>query len=218
MAARSDISPARWRRPFLVWLDGIEAGWAIPLLLIGFIAVWLAFLVIAYLGGDLHADVLETWTLGRTVEWGNSKHPPLMGWVARAWTSVFPLTNWSFQLMALTNSAIALWVVDLISRRFVRGDKRIIVLLLLLLLPAYQFHAQRFNANAVLLATWPIATYCFLRSFESRQVLWPIASGATASLAILGKYYSVFLIGAFVLAAIGPPQRRVYVSSSGPWL
>src|SRR5258706_3582515 len=28
MAARSDISPARWRRPFLSWLDGIEAGWA----------------------------------------------------------------------------------------------------------------------------------------------------------------------------------------------
>ncbi len=218
MAARSDISPARWRRPFLVWLDGIEAGWAIPLLLIGFIAVWLAFLVIAYLGGDLHADVLETWTLGRTFEWGNSKHPPLMGWVARAWTSVFPLTNWSFQLMALTNSAIALWVVDLISRRFVRGDKRIIVLLLLLLLPAYQFHAQRFNANAVLLATWPIATYCFLRSFESRQVLWAIAAGATAALAMLGKYYSVFLVGAFVLAAICHPQRRVYFSSSAPWI
>src|SRR6266436_3690305 len=130
MAARSDVSPARWRRPFLSWLDGIEAGWAIPLLLIGFTAVWLAVLTIAYLDGDLHPDVLETWTLGRTFEWGCSKHPPLMGWVARAWTSVFPLTNWSFQLMALTNAAIGLWAVDLISRRFVTGDKRIIVLLL----------------------------------------------------------------------------------------
>ena len=168
MAARSEISPARWRRPFLIWMDGIEAGWAIPLLLIGFVAVWMAFLVIAYLGGDLHPDVLETWTLGRSLEWGYAKHPPLMGWVARAWTSVFPLTNWSFQLLALTTSAIALWAVDLITRRFARGDKRIVVLLLLMLLPAYQFHAQRFNANVVLLPAWPIATYCFLRSFESR--------------------------------------------------
>ena len=153
MAARSDIAPARWRKPFLIWMDGVEAGWAIPLLLIGFVAVWLAFLVIAYIGGDLHSDVLETWTLGRSLEWGYSKHPPLMGWVARAWTSVFPLTNWSFQLMALVNAAFALWTVDLISRRFVKGDKRVIVLLLLMLLPIYQFHAQRFNANAVLLAT-----------------------------------------------------------------
>ena len=145
MAARSDISPARWRGPFLHWLDGI-AGWAIPLLLVGFIAVWLAFLVIAYFGGDLHPDVLETWTLGRTFEWGYSKHPPLMGWVARAWMSVFPLTNWSFQLMAMTNSAIALWGVDLISRHFVKGDKRAIVLLLLMVTPIYQLYAQRFNA------------------------------------------------------------------------
>src|SRR4030081_1044182 len=93
LAARSEVAPARWRRPFLNWLDGIEAGWAVPVLLIGFIAVWQAFLATAYFGGDLHPDVLETWTLGRRIEWGYSKHPPLMGWVARAWTSVFPLTN-----------------------------------------------------------------------------------------------------------------------------
>jgi hypothetical protein len=141
-----------------------------------------------------------------------------MGWVARVWTSVFPLTNWSFQLMALTNSAIALWGVDLISRHFVRGDKRIAVLLLLMLLPTYQFHAQRFNANTVLLATWPIATYCFLRSFETRQVVWAIAAGATAALAMLGKYYSAFLIGSFVFAAICHPQRRAYFSSLAPWV
>jgi 4-amino-4-deoxy-L-arabinose transferase-like glycosyltransferase len=218
IAARSELSPARWRRPFLIWLDGIETGWAIPLLLIGFVAVWLAFLVIAYQGGDLHSDVLETWTLGRSVEWGYSKHPPLMGWAARAWTLVFPLTNWSFQLMALTNAAIGLWAVDLISRRFVKGDKRIIVLLLLMLLPVYQFHAQRFNANAVLLPVWPIATYCFLRSFETRAIGWAAAAGATAALAMLGKYYSVFLIASFVVAAICHPQRRAYFVSWAPWI
>src|SRR6266404_7308329 len=218
MAARSKTSPARWRRPFLSWMDGIEAGWAIPLLLIGFTVVWLAFLIIAYLDGDLHYDVLETWTLGRGIEWSYSKHPPLMGWVARAWTSVFPLTNWSFQLMALANSALALWAVDLISRRFVAGDKRMIVLLMLMLLPVYQFHAQRFNANAVLLAVWPIATYCFLRSFETREIRWAIAAGAAGALAMLGKYYSVFLVGGFAFAAIFHPQRRAYFSSWAPWV
>jgi Dolichyl-phosphate-mannose-protein mannosyltransferase len=218
MAASSKISPAGWRRPFLSWMDGIEAGWAIPLLLIGFTAVWLAFLIIAYLDGDLHYDVLETWTLGRNVDWSYSKHPPLMGWMARAWTSVFPFTNWSFQLLALTNAAFALWTVDLISRRFVRGDKRMIVLLLLMLLPIYQFHAQRFNANAVLLAAWPLATYCFLRSFETREIRWAVAAGATAALAMLGKYYSVFLIGSFLFAAICHPQRRVYFTSWAPWV
>ena len=218
LAARSDITPAAWRRPFLSWLDGIEAGWAIPALLVGFVAIWTAYLVIAYFGGDLHPDVLEAWVVGRTLEWGNPKHPPLEGWVTHVWTSVFPLTDWSFQLLALTNSAIALWIVDWISRRFVRGDKRILILLLLMLLPVYQFYAQRFNANAVLLATWPLATYCFLQSFETRQARWAITAGATAALAMLGKYYSVFLIGSFVFAAICHPQRRAYFGSSVPWL
>jgi 4-amino-4-deoxy-L-arabinose transferase-like glycosyltransferase len=218
MAARSDAAPARWRRPFLTWLDGVEAGWAVPLLLAGFIAVWMAFLQIAYLSGDLYPDVLETWSLGRTWQWGNPKHPPLVGWVVYLWTSVFPLTDWSFQLLAMTNSAIALWFVDLISRRFVRGDKRMVVLLLLMLLPVYQFHAQRFNANTVLLATWPLATWCFLRSFETRDPLWAVAAGATAALALLGKYYSVFLVGGFVLAALVHPQRRAYFSSLALWV
>jgi 4-amino-4-deoxy-L-arabinose transferase-like glycosyltransferase len=218
MAARSEVSPAQWRRPFLIWMDGIEEGWAIPLLLFGFIAVWLVFLMIAYLGGDLHSDVLETWTYARSIEWGYSKHPPLMGWVAHLWTQVFPLTGWSFQLLAMTNAAVALWSVDLIARRFARGDKRAIVLLLLMLLPAYQFHAQRFNANTVLLAVWPLATYCFLRSFETRRIGWAIAAGAMAAIAMLGKYYSVFLLGGFLLAVLCHPQRRIYFASFAPWV
>src|SRR3974390_793773 len=99
VAACPEESQAHWRTPFLRWMDGVEAGWAIPLLLAAFVMVWQAYFTIAYVGGDLHPDVLETWTLGRSLEWGYSKHPPLMGWVARAWTSVFPLPDWAFQLM-----------------------------------------------------------------------------------------------------------------------
>ena len=146
---------SRWRRPVELWLNGVERGWAIPALLIGFVAIWMVYLVIAYWGGDLHPDVLETWTIGRQFAWGNPKHPPLMGWMAAIWTSVFPVTDWSFYLLAMVNSALALWCVDLISRRFVRGDGRAIIVLLLLLMPAYQFHAQRFNANTALLANRP---------------------------------------------------------------
>lgn len=218
MAARSDADPAIWRRPFWKWLDGIEAGWAVPLLLFGFIAIWMAYLTIAYLSGDLHPDALEAWSLGRKFEWGYPKHPPLMGYLARTWTCIFPVADWSFHLLTMTNSAFALWSVDLISRRFVRGDKRVVVLLLLMLLPAYQFHAQRFNANSVLLAVWPFATYCFLRSFETRKPAWAAAAGATAAIALLGKYYSIFLIGSFVCAAIVHPHRRIYFASSAPWI
>src|SRR3981189_4004685 len=104
--------------------------------------------------------------------------------------------------MALVNAAFALWTVDLISRRFVKGDKRVILLLCLSLLPIYQFHAQRFNANAVLLATWPLATYCFLRSFENREIRWAIAAGAAGALAEVGQKFFAVLIWSFFVAAL----------------
>lgn len=218
MAERSDRAPARWRQPFLRWLDGVEGGWAVPLLLACFVALWTLYLVIAYAGGGLHPDTLEGWTLGRSFAWGYHKHPPLMGWIAASWTSVFPLSDWSLQLMAMANAGLALFFVDLIARQFVAGHKRILVLLLLMLTPAYQFHAQRFNANAVLLATWPLATYCFLRAFETRSAFWAVAVGCTTALAMVGKYYSVFLVASFAFAALAHPARRAYFSSASPWI
>ncbi|MBN8982554.1 MAG: glycosyltransferase family 39 protein [Rhizobiales bacterium] len=209
---------ALWRRPFESWLDGVEAGWAIPAFILTFVAVWMTFLIVGYQNGDLHPDVLESWTLGRELAWGNPKHPPLIGWIARAWTSVFPLTDWSMHLLAMLNSALALWFIDLTGRRFVSGDKRAVIMLLLIFLPAYQFHAERFNANSILLSTWAIAIYCFLRSFETLNTRWAIAAGAAAALAMMGKYYSVFLIAGFVVAAIAHPRRRDYLFSMAPWV
>jgi hypothetical protein len=95
----------------------------------------------------------------------------------------------------------------------VSGEKRAIVLLLLMLLPVYQFQAQRFNANSVLFAVWPLAIYCFLRSFETRSAAWAIAAGLAGALAILGKYYSAFLIVRFIFAAIWHSGRRAYFTS-----
>lgn len=218
MAERSDRAPARWRRPFLRWLDGVETGWAVPLLIACFVAIWTLYLAIAYAGGGLHPDTLEAWTLGRDFAWGYAKHPPLMGWVAAAWTSVFPASDWSLQLMAMANAGLALVFVDLIARQFVTGHKRILVLLLLMLTPAYQFHAQRFNANAVLLATWPLATWCFLRAFETRTALWAVAVGCATALSMVGKYYSIFLVASFAFAALAHPARRAYFTSASPWI
>lgn len=218
MAERSDRAPARWRLPFLRWLDGVEAGWAVPLLLVCFVAIWTLYLFVAYAGSGLHPDTLEAWTLGRRFAWGYHKHPPLMGWVTAAWTSVFPLSDWSLQLMAMANAGLALFFVDLVARQFVTGHKRILVLLLLILTPAYQFHAQRFNANAVLLAIWPLATWCFLRAFETRRAFWAVAVGCATALAMVGKYYSVFLVASFAFAALAHPARRAYFTSASPWI
>src|SRR5262249_27556029 len=131
---------------------------------------------------------------------------------------LFPPADWAFHLLAMVNAAVGLYATDRIARRYLDGDKRTAVLLLLLLTPFYQFVGQRFGADQTMLSTWPIATYCFLRAFATRGPAWSAGAGAAAALALLGSYHSVFLIAGFVAAALAHPGRRIYLQSSSPWL
>jgi len=183
-----------------------------------FIAVWTCFQIIVYSAIGLNDDLTEVFDWSRHPSAGYYKHPPLAGLIAAAWFAVFPAADWSFHLLAMVNAAIALFAVDLIARNRVDENKRLLVLLLLLLTPFYQFHGQRFSTNQTLLSTWPIATYCFLRAFETRRFGWSLAAGAAAALAMLGKYYSIYLIAGFVAAALWHPRRLDYLRSPSPWL
>ncbi len=203
------------------WYDReADDGRAVWILLALFVLVWTVFQIVTLAPVCLHDDMLELFAWSRHPSAGSlyGKHPPLAALIATAWFAVFPAANWSFELLAALNAAVALFAVDLIARRYVAGDRRLLVLLLLLLTPFYQFHSQKFNANAVLLSTWPIATYCFLRAFESRRIGWAVAAGVTAALAMLGKYYSVYLIAGFIIAALCHPRRGDYLRSPSPWV
>jgi 4-amino-4-deoxy-L-arabinose transferase-like glycosyltransferase len=199
------------------WFDAAQSGQALWIFLALFVAIWTSFQIISYASIDLHSDLLEVFAWSQNLAPGY-KHPPLTAFVAAPWFSIFPIADWSFHLLSMINVAVAFFAIDLIARRYVDGDKRLLVLLLLLLTPLYQFHGQRFSTNQILLSTWPIATYCFLRSFESRSLAWSAAAGAAAALAVLGKYYSILLVAGFVVAALTHPGRLGYLRSAAPWV
>jgi 4-amino-4-deoxy-L-arabinose transferase-like glycosyltransferase len=200
------------------WFDLENNGRAVGILLLLFVLTWTAFHVVSYAFVDLHPDIVEIYAWSRHPSAGYYKHPPLGSLIAANWFTIFPAADWSFHLLAMVNAAVALFAIDRIARLHVSGDKRLLVLLLLLLTPFYQFHGQRFGANQVLLTTWPIATYCFLRAFKTRGIVWSAAAGAAAGLAMLGKYYSIYLVAAFIVAALTHPARWTYLRSPSPWI
>jgi 4-amino-4-deoxy-L-arabinose transferase-like glycosyltransferase len=208
---------------FNAWFESETSGLAIAILCLAFVLIWTCFQVISYATVDLHPDMVEAYAWGLHPSPGYYKHPPLAGLVAGAWFLVFPATDWSFHLLAMCNSAVALCATYLIARRYLDGDKRIVAVLLLLLTPFYQFHGQRFGANQALISTWPIATYCFLRAFDTfgistKGVMWALLAGMSAAFALLGKYYSIFLIAGFLAAVLIHPHGRSYLRSWSPWL
>jgi Dolichyl-phosphate-mannose-protein mannosyltransferase len=205
------------------WFDSEKSGLAILILCLAFVLIWTSFQIISYATVDLHPDLVEVYAWGLHPSPGYYKHPPLAGLAAGAWFLVFPATDWSFHLFAMCNSAIALYATYLIARRYLDGDKRIVAVLLLLLTPFYQFHGQRFSTNQTLISTWPIATYCFIRAFDTFDrsttgLVWAVLAGAAAALAVLGKYYSVFLLAGFLAAVLIHPRGHSYLRSWSPWL
>jgi Dolichyl-phosphate-mannose-protein mannosyltransferase len=205
-------------RALATWLDFAPNGLATRFLLLWFVLLYTAFAIISSASVGLHPDLLEVYALGLHPAPGYDGHAPLAALIAAAWFALLPPTDWAFHLLAMVNAAVGLYATDLIARRYLDGDKRIAVLLLLLLTPFYQFVGQRFGDDRTMLATWPIATYCFLRAFETRGLAWSAGAGAAAALAMLGSYYSAFLIAGFVAAALAHPGRRTYWRSSSPWL
>ena len=215
--------PASPGARFLAPLERLAGAWyartdAVLILLVVFVAIWTAFQIASYWPIGLHPDALESFAWSRHPSAGYYKHPPLQAFMTAAWFAVMPATDWSFHLLCQVNAALGLWLVYLIACRFMDGDKRLLVLLLLMLTPFYQFNAQRFATNQTLLSAWPLATYCFLRAFETRAIAWSAAAGAAAALAMLGKYFSIYLVAGLVAAALVHKRRFDYLKSPSPWV
>jgi 4-amino-4-deoxy-L-arabinose transferase-like glycosyltransferase len=188
------------------------------LVLVLYAALWTVYGAIAKGSRDIHNDMSEQFLLAQDLSLGYPKHPPLPMLIVRAWFELFPAADWAYYLLAMTNAALALWIAWRLSARFLDGDKRVLGLALLTLVPFFNFHALKFNSNTILMPLWAATTLTFLRSFETRRVLDAALAGAFAAAAMYGKYWSIFLLLGLALAALADPRRGAYFRSPAPWI
>jgi hypothetical protein len=104
-------------------------GRATWILLALFVLAWTAFHTLVFASIDLHPDLTEIYAWSRHPSAGYYKHPPLPALVAGVWFAIFPVAEWSMNLPANATSALGLFAVDLIVRRYLSGDKRLLALL-----------------------------------------------------------------------------------------
>src|ERR1700730_6249996 len=131
------------------------------LILLVYVVLWTLYGVIAKGSPDLHADMSEQFVLAREWALGSPKHPPLTMLMVRLWFAVFPAADWAYYLLAMVNSALALWIIWQVGKRFLEGDKRVMGLALLTFVPFFNFHALKFNPNTVLMPLWAATTLAF---------------------------------------------------------
>ncbi len=179
--------------------------------------VWATFATVST-GRGLHGDSLEAYSWGREFVFGYYKHPPFWSWVAGAWFSIMPRSSWSFWLLSELNGAVGLAGAWALIGRFGNRRMQMLGVFILMLTPFYQFNAQRFNANTILLSLWPWTLYFFVRSIETRMLRHAALCGLLAGFSILSKYFGAILIATCFFAALTHESRRRYFTSAAPYV
>jgi 4-amino-4-deoxy-L-arabinose transferase-like glycosyltransferase len=186
--------------------------------LLAYDAIWTLYGALEKSSQDVHVDMAEMFAWSRELAFGYPKHPPLGAWLTAAWFGLFPVSDWAFYFLGMTVAAFALWIAWRLAEDYLDGEKRVLALVLLMLVPFFNFHALKFNANTVLLPMWGATALSFLRSFERRSNTWAALAGLCAAGAMLGKYWSIFLLIGLGLAALVDTRRRSYFRSAAPWV
>ncbi len=182
-----------------------------------YLALWTIYGAIAKSGQGLHPDMTELLDWSRHLAWGY-KHPPLAAALVRLWFSAFPVAAWSYYLLAMLMPTLTLWIVWRLTADYLDIEKRVFGIALLTLVPFFNFHALKFNVNTVLMPLWAATTLWFLRGYATRSTLYAALAGAGAAAAMLGKYWSIFLIAGLVAAALIDKRRNAYFRSAAPWI
>jgi hypothetical protein len=188
------------------------------IVLTAYACVWTLYGVIAKGTQDLHFDMAEIREWSQELDWGYAKHPPFAPWLVRAWFTVVPFTDGTYYLLASIAATVGLWFAWKVAGLYLDPQKRVLGLVMLMLVPFYNFHALKFNANTVLTPLWAATTWWFLKSLETRAMSYALLAGLAAGMAILGKYWSGVLIIALFFAAFSYPHRKEYFSSWAPWV
>ena len=198
-------------------IDTKRCNGVMLLLLITYAATWTLYGSIARSSQDLHPDMTELISWSRDLSLGYLKHPPLAAWLVRLWFTIFPLVDWSYYLLAMLMPTIALWIFWRLSADYLQIEHRVVGVALLMLIPFYNFHALKFNANTVLLPTWTATTFWFLRSYKDGSAFYSTLAGLGAGACMLGKYWSVFLLAGLIIAALADSRRWIYFRSAALW-
>ena len=178
------------------------------LLLLGHLLLWTWVGWSSRSNFDGPGDMVEAYAWAQSWQWGYYKHPPLSAWVAGLWFAVVPESHLGYSLLTAFNSALGLAGLAVLARQFLPGRWVLLAMAVASLAPGVTTLAMRFNANAILISSWPWALAFFVSLMNRGRLLDAIGTGLVCALAVLGKYFSGVLLLAMLATALWLPAWR----------
>ena len=167
---------------------------------------------------DVFIDAAEAYAWGQSFLGGYGRHPPMTGWIAGLWYSVFPAADWASYALSRVMTFVTLAALYFIARRVVGPRRALLLLLLMMLYPLFHTKGERFNNYQVLLALLPLLVLTFLIAYEKRNALWGALLGLAAAACTLTIYSGLIGVAAIGLAALIHPERMRFLRSPAPWV
>jgi 4-amino-4-deoxy-L-arabinose transferase-like glycosyltransferase len=195
-----------------------EGPWLVVGFAIAHAVLWTFILVDLKAAQDIHFDVAEAYAWGQKFQLGYGKHPPLSGWVAGLWFTVFPATNWAAYALAMATLGCGLVISWLIALHVVDRRRAFFATVMLALYPIFNFKGFKYNADLLQLVTLPLLVLAYLYAFEKRTVRAGLWLGLATALALLTKYWVLTMIGAIGIATLLHPDRWAFLRSPAPWV
>ena len=110
---------------------------------------------------DIFIDAAEAYAWGQSFLGGYGRHPPMTGWIAGVWYSVFPAADWASYAFSRVMTFATLAALYFIARRVAGPRRALFVVLLMMLYPLFHTKGERFNNYQVLLALLPLLVLTF---------------------------------------------------------
>jgi len=176
-----------------------------------------AFLTGLKAAQDIFIDAAEAYAWGQQFLGGYGRHPPLTGWIAGVWYSVFPAADWASYALSRVMTFVTLAAIYFIARRVAGPRRAAFVVLVMMLYPLFATKGERFNNYQVLLAMLPLLVLAFLNAYQKRTALSGAVLGLAAAACTMTIYSGLIGVAAIGVAGLVHQDRWRFLRSPAPW-
>ena len=144
---------------------------------------------------NLPLDTIEHLAWGSNLDWGYSKHPPMVAIVLEIFYQIFGSQDWAYYLLSQIFVIISFYFIFKFSKEILNNSLlSLISVLIIETIYFYNFTTPEFNVNICQLPFWALTVLYGWRGLKYNKNLDWLLFGLFAGLGVLSKYLFIYLL------------------------
>ena len=146
---------------------------------------------------NLPLDTIEHLAWGSNLDWGYSKHPPMVAIVLEIFYQIFGSQDWAYYLLSQIFVIISFYFIFKFSKEILNNSLLgLISVLIIETIYFYNFTTPEFNVNVCELPFWSLTVYFSWKIYNSKEIkfLDCLFVGLFAAFGFLSKYLFLYLL------------------------